>query len=128
MIASRTHEAAAILREIARLVELAEMHGEIEPATGKRKWTRFAEGMLLDVTSRLAPPAPVWPVVMHNVCERGFAFWLKRPMDLRAGLFVREFSAENSRLWLTVYVTHCTRGICGFLVGVGLAIALPESN
>jgi hypothetical protein len=103
--------------EIARLVATAGEQGEADSYAGKRQFTRFTEGMRLDVTLNPTEPTGSWGVYMHNVSDGGFAFWSKKEVLARTTLFVREYTDDNSQGWLPAKVTHCTVGIRGFLVG-----------
>jgi len=102
--------------EVRRLVSNAESSGEHD--AGKRNSIRFAEGMQLEVTDDPSKRSVPMAVTMHNASDGGCAFWLKRKLELRSRLFLREFSADNSLPWLPGHVTHCTQGIRGFLIGV----------
>jgi len=117
MQASKSNVPTAGQREISRLVEAAGQQGEADGYAGKRQFTRFAEGMRLDVTLNPAQPSGAWGVYMHNVSDGGFAFWSKKEVPGRTTLFVREYTDDNSEGWLKARVTHCTVGIRGFLVG-----------
>lgn len=114
--------------EIKRLVTTAGEDGEPDSYTGKRGSTRFAVGMQLDVCTDRAIPACVWPVTMHNISDGGFAFWSKRQLRMTADIWVREFTADNSAPWLAAYVTHCTVGIKGYLVGAEFGSAPAGSD
>lgn len=103
--------------EIARWVSNAEQNGEFDHYAGKRHSTRFIEGMLLQVTVNPAVTSGSWNVYMHNVSDGGFAFWSKKEVRARAPLYVRDAAADGNSGWIEAWVTHCTRGIRGFLVG-----------
>jgi hypothetical protein len=112
--------------DIARWVELAGNQGEADTYAGKRHWTRFAEGMRLDVTLNPAQAGGSWGVYMHNVSDGGFAFWSKKEVPRRTSLFVREYTDDNSQGWVKAKVTHCTVGIRGYLIGA--AFEQPPPN
>ena len=112
-------------REIARLVETAAQQGEADQYAGKRHFTRFAEGMRLEVTLNPAQPSGARGVYMHNVSDGGFAFWSKKEVPARTTMFVREYTEDNSQGWLKARVTHCTVGIRGFLVGAAFEQPAP---
>lgn len=103
---------------VRRLVSNAESSGEHDSYAGKRNSIRFAEGMQLEVTDDPSKQSVPMAVTMHNASDGGCAFWLKRKLELRSKIYVREFSADNSLPWLPAHVTHCTQGIRGFIVGV----------
>jgi len=105
-------------KEVRRLVNSAEATGEPDSYTGKRNAMRIAEGMQLEVTDDSSKATAAMAVTMHNVSNGGCAFWCKRKLELRSRVHLREFSANNSLPWLPAYVTHCTQGIRGFLIGV----------
>lgn len=103
--------------EVNRWVENAQQNGDFEHYAGKRHATRFNDGMLLQVTVNPAVSPGRWNVYMHNVSEGGFAFWSKKDVQARAQLWVRDAAAPGNTGWMEAWVTHCTRGIRGFLVG-----------
>lgn len=105
--------------QVARLVAVAGESGEVDQYTGKRGTHRISEGVQLEMTDDVNKK-PV-AVSMHNVSETGCAFWIKRKLDVHTPLFIREFTADNSADWLRAWVTHCTQGIRGFLVGVAFS-------
>ena len=109
--------------DIDRWVEIAGQQGEADMYAGKRHWTRFAEGMRLDVTLNPAQPTASWGVYMHNVSDGGFAFWSKKEVPARTSLFVREYTDDNSQGWVKAKVTHCTVGIRGYLIGAAFESA-----
>lgn len=106
--------------EIHRLMESVSPTAETDHYAGKRHHLRLTEGMLLEAAIDPQRSATVWPVTMHNVSEGGFGLWSKRSLVQGDRLHVREFSEEGDRPWLPVRVTHCTRGIQGYLIGVAV--------
>ena len=104
-------------QEISRLVSSASEEGEGDDHAGLRTAPRFAAGMHLDVTTDASGLGDKWPVIMHNISDGGFAFWSKKQLIKTDAIWVREFSADNSAIWLPAHVTHCTVGIRGYLVG-----------
>ena len=104
-------------REIDRIVATAGQVGEPDLYAGKRHSTRFAEGMQLEVTTDPTNPRASWGVCMHNISEGGCAFWSRRKLEIRSAIYVREYSGDEKQPWLRGYVTHCTVGIRGFLIG-----------
>ena len=125
MQASRGNVPIAGEGQIARLVETAGQSGEADQYAGKRHFTRFAEGMRLEVTLNPAQPSGAWGVYMHNVSDGGFAFWSKKEVPARTTMYVREYAEDNSQGWLKARVTHCTVGIRGFLVGAAFEQPAP---
>ncbi len=101
----------AYAREIRRLVRGVGERGEPDQYSGKRGWTRFKEGMQLDVTMDPGLPSASWPVYVHNISEGEFAFWSKKQVPLQTPIFVREHSGLGPNSWLPAEVTHCTAGI-----------------
>jgi len=108
---------ASETQEIQKLVTTAREQGAPDRYTGKRRWMRFAAGMRLEITTDPGVPSNAVHVIMQNVSEGGFAFWSKREFCQHKPIFVREFSAEGDREWVSAQVRHCTSGIRGFLVG-----------
>ncbi len=113
--------------DIARWVELAGNQGEADKYAGKRHWTRFAEGMRLDVMLNPAQAGGSWGVYMHNVSDGGFAFWSKKAVPRGSSLFVREYTEDDSQGWVKAKVTHCTVGIRGYLVGAAFEVPPPAT-
>lgn len=113
--------------EIKRLVNNAGEDGLPDKYTGKRSATRFAVGMQLDVTTDHTVSSLTWPVTMHNISESGFAFWSRQQLRNGREIYVREFSSDNSSPWLPALVTHCTRGIKGYLVGAEFSASSEQS-
>lgn len=109
--------------EIRRLVAIASEEGTADHYTGKRDTPRFAAGMMLEAAVSPDQPASVWPVTMHNVSETGFGFFSRKKLDRDQLVFVREFSGEDTCVWVPVRVTHCTQKINRYLVGVSLETA-----
>ena len=105
------------LGELRRLIKAAGNYGAADDYAGKRTGTRFAAGLLLDVTTDPADSSAVWPGQLHNISEGGFSFWSKRQVEYRAIVYIREFSPDGSGVWVPGQVIHCTLGIRGYLVG-----------
>lgn len=105
---------------VERLVSRA-AEGETDHYAGKRRSTRVSDGLQLEFTEAL-DQTPV-PVTMHNISTTGCAFWIKRKLNIHSDCFVREFTPNNSELWIPGYVTHCTQGIRGYLVGIAFGKA-----
>ena len=114
--------------EMARLLRMAWRDGLQDQYAGKRCWPRFLVGMPLEMTADPGGQRDCQPVTMHNVSDGGFAFWSKRRILIKTRIYVREFSKDNSRVWLPVFVTHCTTGIRGYLVGVKLDSDYPPDS
>jgi hypothetical protein len=114
----KTAESRFDKNAVRQLLSNAESSGVHDTYAGKRHSIRFAEGMPLEVTDDPSKHSVPTAVTMHNASQGGCAFWLKRKMEIRSKMYLREFSADNSLPWLPAHVTHCTQGIRGFLVGV----------
>ncbi len=123
MEAQKTNAPKMNNEEIARWVSNAEQNGECEHYAGKRSATRFVDGMSLQVALNPAVPSGYGHVYMQNVSESGFAFWSKKEILPRTTLYVRDGSAEGEVDWIEARVTHCTRGIRGFLIGASFGPA-----
>ena len=125
MATSDQQHAAPDQEEITRLVSSASEIGRADgtPAR-KRGWARLHVGMHLDVTTDRQDHEDILPVIMHNISDGGFAFWLKRELRIDAQIWVREFSGDEPFPWLAAQVTHCTVGIRGYLIGAKFS---PES-
>ena len=109
-------------QEILQLVRSAGECGESDTYPGKRRGLRVCDGLQLEMISDPRRGGPAAAVSMHNVSEGGLAFWARRRIEPGTSLYMREFSADNSRQWLPVRVTHCTVGIRGFLVGAAFLV------
>jgi len=103
--------------EIKRWLETAEQNGEFDNYAGKRSTPRFVEGMPLQVSMNPSLRTESFGGHMHNVSETGFAFWSKTEVAPRTTLYVRDANLDGNGGWLEAWVTHCTRGIRGFLIG-----------
>jgi hypothetical protein len=103
------------LETVERLVRMA-AEGEVDHYAGKRREPRISEGVQLELIEDF-DQKPV-PISMHNISTTGCAFWIKRKLEMHTTLFVRQFTEDNSAPWIPGYVTHCTQGIRGHLVGV----------
>jgi len=103
--------------EMGRLVNLVGRTGEADGYAGKRHSIRFTQGMQLDAMIDMTRPAEVWSVTMHNISPDGFGFWSRRPVDVHQPICLREFSANAPSDWVLARVTHCTYGLCGYLIG-----------
>jgi hypothetical protein len=103
--------------DVARFVVNAGQDGTPDSYSGKRKSTRFSEGVMLDVTTDPGRTSASLLVYMHNVSDGGFGFWSRKKVPARTVLFVREHSEEDDAPWVQAQVTHCTFGLRGFLVG-----------
>jgi signal transduction histidine kinase/CheY-like chemotaxis protein len=108
---------AAGVQEVARLVGKAREVGQADAFLGKRRWVRYQLGLRLEVTTGGSAPSDTWPAVMHNVSGGGFGFWSKRKLEKGDCIFIREWLETKSGEWLPAWVTHCTTGIQGHLVG-----------
>jgi hypothetical protein len=108
----------AIQAQVGRWIAAAGASGEADGYAGKRHATRFADGLYLEVTLDPAKPSATWGVYMHNVSGGGCAFWSKREVPLRGMVSVRHCGEDGPGPWIAARVTHCTRGLRGFLVGV----------
>lgn len=104
---------------IARLIADAVEGGEVDHYAGKRGTQRVTEPIQMEMTDALNKK-PV-PVSMHNISETGCAFWIKRQIDVHTQLYLREFTPDNSARWMRAWVTHCTQGIRGYLIGVAFS-------
>ncbi len=114
---SSNNSSTSDAQEIQKLVTNAQEQGVSDCYTGKRRWMRFTAGMRLEITTDIGVPSASLHVTMQNVSEGGFAFWSKREVRQHTPLFIREFSKEGDREWVSARVSHCTVGIRGYLVG-----------
>ncbi len=104
------------LKTVPQLVQSAADCGEVDTYAGKRHRARISERMQLEMTDDLGKKPDA--VSMHNISESGCAFWIKHKLAPHTPVYLREFTADNSAEWMPAYVTHCTQGIRGFLIGV----------
>jgi len=117
MTTSSNNSSTSDAQEIQKLLTNAQEQGVSDYYSGKRRWMRFNAGMRLEITTDIGVPSASVHVTMQNVSEGGFAFWSKREIRQYAPLFIREFSKEGDREWVSATVSHCTVGIRGFLIG-----------
>ena len=116
------------VQEVARLVGKAREVGQADAFLGKRRWMRYQIGLRLEVTTGGSAPADTWPAVMHNISGGGFGFWSKRKLEKGDCIFIREWLETRSGEWLPAWVTHCTTGIQGHLVGARFEYACPPDE
>ncbi len=114
-------------KQVARFVASTGQDGAPDPYSGKRQSTRFSEGIMLDVTVDPGRPSAGLTVYMHNVSDGGFAFWSRQKIMPRTTLSVRECSDDGSNPWVQAYVTHCTLGLRGFLIGASFDSGPPAA-
>lgn len=103
--------------EHGRLVDAASRDGTADDYGGKRLDTRFAAGMLLDLSTDPEDPSASWSGQMHNISDEGIGFWSKRQLVCRSNVYIREFAHQGSNPWLLARVAHCAFGIRGYLIG-----------
>jgi hypothetical protein len=114
----RTNQPKPTRPEVELLLRSAKSTGEGDTYPGKRGATRISEGLQLEVTKDPSKSKGTFASTLHNVSESGCAFWFRQKLDRRTKMYLREFSPDNSLPWIDSFVTHCTQGIRGFLVGV----------
>jgi len=118
-----THTAGVACRpEIARLIRAAKAAGSPDIYAGKRRATRIAEGIQLEVTADPQNESASFSVTMHDISEGGVSFWSRCELDVGAILHVREFSSGSPPSWIPVRVKHRTMGIRGCLVGTAFEV------
>lgn len=117
MLSTKQIPAGANRPEIVRLLRAARTHGAIDAYAGKRRATRAAEGMQLELTTNPDDPTAATAVAMHDISEGGVSFWTRQELDLRAVIYLREFSNGESRSWIPARVKHRTMGLRGYLIG-----------
>lgn len=114
--------------EIARLIDAARMYGVPDAYAGKRQESRVTDAMQLEVTMDPNKPSGAWPVAMNDVSDSGVSFWSRHDVSLGIAVYVREFSADNSRSWLPVRVRHRTMGIRGYLIGTSFEASTTSGS
>ncbi|MHC5110633.1 MAG: hypothetical protein ACYTHJ_12245 [Planctomycetota bacterium] len=85
--------------------------------TGKRDQKRFRDEFELEAVLDLKSDHPQLLATMHNICETGIAFWVRNELDVGRSLFLRTYGCGDSATWVEVKISHCTRGIRGYIVG-----------
>ena len=110
-------------REMRRMLDDASAGGKGDTYAGKRGSTRFAEGTMLEVTTDPSDSGDTQSVTMHNISREGIGFQSGKDMSPGTAFFVREFSGDNSNLWIPARIRHKTPFVGGFLVG---AVFEPE--
>lgn len=111
--------------EIDHMIELAAMFGEVDTYAGKRNHARIKDTLQLELSQNPSDPMSSQVVRMHNISEKGFAFWTKNRMARGMKIFVREFCGEEKRAWVPAVVSHTTGGLRGNLVGASFGEELP---
>lgn len=122
-MSSATQKNSASRKAIQSLINTASEGGEADNYAGKRRCVRFADGVLLEITTDPKQSAEWKTVYMHNVSIGGCAFWSRRPLEIRTAVWVREVREDGSANWVLGEVSHCTSGIRGFLVGIAFGKA-----
>jgi hypothetical protein len=108
------------------LLSRASSEGDGDSWSGKRHWSRWKAGLLLEVTADPSSEGGVHRASMHDVSSAGVGLWLRKEWPARTDIYVREAGNESPAPWLRGNVMHSTRGLRGFLVGVELDERLPE--
>lgn len=121
----KTHNHRSVLPEVAALLSSARSSGEFDTYAGKRHSTRVSESLQLEITKDPSRPGAIHATSLHNVSEGGCSFWFRQKLERQTRIYVREFSADNSLPWINAFVTHCTQGIQGYLLGVSFC---PSDN
>lgn len=111
--------------EIDHMIELAAMFGDIDTYAGKRNHARIRDTLQLEMTENPSDPVSPQVVRMHNISEKGFAFWTKCRMGRGLKIYIREFCGEKKRAWVPAVVSHTTAGLRGYLVGASFGEELP---
>jgi len=115
--------------EILRLVEAARTNGAVHDGyTGKRRCTRYNGGLACEMSTDPTNDSALWFVSLHNVSGGGFACWSKTRLHSNIRVFLREFSAEQSGVWIPAIVRHCTAGIRGYLIGAAFENPLTSDG
>jgi hypothetical protein len=125
MTPEQSASAYADREEIARLIESASEMGELDGYNGKRESPRVVDSLQLEVTPDPDGPKRSTAVSMHNVSATGCAFWIRKKLRVGETVFLREFSGDNSRSWLSAHITHCTLGIRGYMIGTSFNL-MPD--
>lgn len=115
-------------QEIIRLLNIVTEQTNGDVYLGKRGTTRFSTPTRLEATHDPSNPAEIFPVTLHNLCEKGVAFLSRRPFSQKDDLYIREFSSHRPNDWVGVRVTHCTGTFRGFIVGAKLHWPIDERN
>ncbi|MGB0715927.1 MAG: hypothetical protein ACPGXK_08615 [Phycisphaerae bacterium] len=96
---------------------------------GKRDHSRYRDEFDLEAT--LEPDkndrVPM-RAIMHNICSTGIAFWVRTEIEPGTLIYLRNFKADTSDIWVETKATHCTRGIRGYLIGAEFSIPVSEAD
>ena len=99
------------------LLERAQAQGKPDIYRGKRDWTRYALGTRVTVTTDPTRRAASWDVNLHDISGGGVGFWSRRRLSVGAEIHVLDDADVSTPRWLPAYVTHCTIGLRGHLLG-----------
>ncbi len=114
--------------EALRLISVAREQGRPDSYTGKRRWTRYALGVRLEVTVNPDKLGHTWLARTHNISGGGLGFWSNQQVAKGTEIWLREWSEQPGGTWVPARVTYCTLGIGGYLVGVAFsAPCQPDS-
>jgi len=103
--------------EIARIVTSAARTGSGDFYGGKRAHKRFVSPVAFEMDAETSAGRDRYSVALHDVSASGLACWSKHRLADDAPVRLREFSGDDSGVWLSARITHCTPGIRGFLIG-----------
>ncbi len=95
---------------------------------GKRRHTRYSTNLRLEVTEQNPGTSPVVTATAHNFSKDGISFRSKRQFRPGTILCLREWASDQSGVWLTAEVQHCTQGLTGFLIGAAWEPSLFDEN
>ena len=104
-------------QEVERLLSAAARTGAVDFYGGKRAHLRFQAGNPFEADVDFEDGREIYPVSLHDVSATGVSYWSKHRVKDEAPVRLREFSGDDSGVWIAARVTHCTPGIRGFLVG-----------
>lgn len=104
-------------REIRRLIAHAAEQQHQDCYEGKREERRFHASIRLEVMMEWADGVELVNGTLHDISAGGISFRTRQVVQVRPSVFVREFTPEGNAVWIGTNLTHCTRGLNGFLVG-----------
>ncbi|MCB9851240.1 MAG: PilZ domain-containing protein [Phycisphaerales bacterium] len=113
-------------QEIKRLLRTATHESIGDFYGGKRRHQRFRSAHAFEADVSHDNGREIVPVALQDISATGLACWSKHKLKEEAVVRVREFTSDDSGVWINARVTHCTPGIRGYLIGA--AFDTPASE
>lgn len=104
-------------QEIDRILVDAARTGAADFFGGKRAQLRFQARKPFEMEADVNDSRLNFAVALHDISATGLSCWSKHRLEDKAPVRLREFTGDDSGVWIAARVAHCTPGIRGYLVG-----------